>query len=277
MAEGLGHCEQSADIAERAGGWGLRRPPGDCPARIPANQISVYHALIRPAQIRASSENRLGFTDDSTDRSANERDRQGGGLDAEVHQATEDRVALASDVHPTVQPLRRSPAPETLRLYAGDWAAFVACCRLAGAVPLPAVPATVADYLTTLGERLSAGALARRAAAIAAQHRSYGLISPASDPAVTTLLRQARRTATRRRAPPPAAARLIRVATACPGDLAGMRDRTLLLLPAACPGDLAGMRDRNSAAAAGRRLPRRPRRHARSDSAVAAGRRRSRP
>jgi hypothetical protein len=83
------------------------------------------------------------------------------------------------------------------------------------AAPLPAAPATVADYLATLNERLSAGALARRAAA---------LTSPASDPAVTTLLRQARRNATRRRTPPLAAARLIRMATACPGDLAGLRD-----------------------------------------------------
>ncbi len=154
-------------------------------------------------------------------------------MDAEAHQATADRAAYGSDVQPAAPPLRRSPAPETLRLYAGDWAAFIAWCRLAGAVPLPAVPATVADYLTTLGGRLSAGALARRAAAIAAQHRQHGFASPASDPAVTTLLRQARRNATRRRAPPPAAARLVRMATACPGDLAGLRDRALLLLAAA--------------------------------------------
>ena len=46
---------------------------------------------------------------------------------------------------------------------------------------------------------------ARCAAAIAAQRRQHGLASPASDPSVTTLLRQARRTATRRRALPPAA------------------------------------------------------------------------
>jgi hypothetical protein len=154
-------------------------------------------------------------------------------MDAEAHRATADRAAFATDVQPPASPPRRSPAPETQRLYAGDWAAFVAWCRLAGAAPLPAAPATVATYLVSLGERLSAGALARRTAAIAAQHRSQGLASPASDPAVTTLLRQARRTATRRRAPPPAAARLIRMATACPGDLAGLRDRALLLLAVA--------------------------------------------
>jgi hypothetical protein len=147
-------------------------------------------------------------------------------MDAEAQRATADRVATPAAVP-------RSPAPETLRLYARDWAAFVSWCRLAGAAPLPAVPATVAAYLATLGERLSAGALARRAAAIAARHREHGLASPASDPAVTTLLRHARRIATRRRPLPPTATRLIRMATACPGDLAGLRDRALLLLAAA--------------------------------------------
>ena len=93
-------------------------------------------------------------------------------------------------------------------------------CRLAGVAPLPAAPATVATYLSRLGERLSAGALSRRAAAIAAQHRQHGLASPSSDQAVTTLLQHARRTATRRRALPPTMARLTRMATACPGDLA---------------------------------------------------------
>ena len=119
-----------------------------------------------------------------------------------------------------------------MRLYARDWAAFVAWCDLAGAAPLPASPATVAAYLASVGEQLSAGALARRAAAIAAQHRQHGLASPASDPSVTTLLRHGRRTATRRRALRPLAAHLTRMATACPGDLAGLRDRALLLLAA---------------------------------------------
>jgi len=155
-------------------------------------------------------------------------------MDADAHQATVDRADVADvDVPPAAPRPLRSPAPETLRLYASDWAAFVTWCRLAGAVPLPAAPATVATYLATLGERLSAGALARRAAAIAAQHRQYGLASPASDPAATTLPRHARRIATRRRAPSPTVARLTRMATTCPGDLAGLRDRALLLLAAA--------------------------------------------
>jgi site-specific recombinase XerC len=44
------------------------------------------------------------------------------------------------------------------------------------------------------------------------------------------VLRGARRTATPRRPKPKTAATLVRMAARCPGDLAGMRDRALLLL-----------------------------------------------
>ena len=53
-----------------------------------------------------------------------------------------------------------------------------------------------------------------------------------ADPAVRAVLRGARRTATPRRPKPKAAATLIRMAIRCPGDLAGLRDRALLLLAA---------------------------------------------
>jgi site-specific recombinase XerD len=154
-------------------------------------------------------------------------------MDVELRQEAADDAGLVGDVPSTVPSPRPAPATETVRLYASDWAAFVAWCNLAGTAPLPASPATVAAYLASVGEQLSAGALARRAASIAAQHRQHGLASPASDPSVTTLLRQARCAATRRRALPPAAAHLTRMARACPGDLAGLRDRALLLLAAA--------------------------------------------
>jgi hypothetical protein len=153
-------------------------------------------------------------------------------MDVAPHQTT--AVLEASDGEiACVVPPRSPPAPETTRLYASDWAAFVTWCRLAGTAPLPASPATVASYLATLADRLSAGTLARRAAAIAAQHRQHGQASPASDPSVTALLRHVRRIATRRRSQPPAMAQLTRMATACPADLAGLRDRALLLLTAA--------------------------------------------
>ena len=53
---------------------------------------------------------------------------------------------------------------------------------------------------------------------------------------MTTLLRQARRNARRRRTPPPVAARVVRMATACSGDFAGLRDWTPSLLSATCLG-----------------------------------------
>jgi integrase len=115
-------------------------------------------------------------------------------------------------------------------LYAGDWAAFVAWCHAAGATPLPADPATIAAYLSAAASTLGPGAMARRLAAIADRHRGHGLVARTADPAVKAILRAARRGATPRRDPPPTAALLARMAAGCPGDLAGLRDRALLLL-----------------------------------------------
>ena len=141
-------------------------------------------------------------------------------------------------------------AAETRRLYAADWAAFAAWCCAAGLAALPAVPATVAAYLGSLSATLAPGALARRTAAIADRHRRHGHPSPGTAPAVRAVLRAARRargmacsagsdapaapppTALVRRPAPPGPAQLARMAAHCPGDLAGLRDRALLLLAA---------------------------------------------
>jgi hypothetical protein len=127
---------------------------------------------------------------------------------------------------------RRAPASETLRLYKADWRAFEAWCAERDVAALPASAATVAAFLTA-GATLSAGALARRTAAIAAQHRQARFVSPTDDPGVSALLRAARHGATPRRAPPPSTSLLLRMAATCPGDRAGLRDRALLLLAAA--------------------------------------------
>ena len=100
-------------------------------------------------------------------------------------------------------------------------------CREAGATPLPADPGAIAAYLTA-SSRLGPGALARRAAAIADRHR-WLTPTPTSDPAVKAVLAAARADAAPRRAPP-SAKRLARMIAGCPGDLAGSRDRALLLL-----------------------------------------------
>ena len=148
-------------------------------------------------------------------------------------------------------PSRGWHAAETRRLYAADWAAFAAWCRERRHPALPASPATVAAYLGAMSVTLKPGALARRAAAIADRHRRHGHPSPGTDPAVRAVLRAARHARKRvceagpdapdappstppvRRRAPPGPAQLARMAARCPGDLAGLRDRALLLLTAA--------------------------------------------
>ena len=151
----------------------------------------------------------------------------------------------------SAKPIRAVPhAAETRRLYAADWGAFARWCREWRLTALPATPATVAAYLGSMALTLSHGALARRAAAIAGQHRQTGQSSPTTALDVQSVLKAARAAkrangaaaatslgvasqAPARRKPPPSSAQLTRTAACCSGDLAGLRDRALLLLAAA--------------------------------------------
>lgn len=127
---------------------------------------------------------------------------------------------------------QRPASPETLRLYALDWAAFEVWCGRQSVAPLPAAATSVAAFLTEGASTLSAGALIRRVAAIAAKHRQKGFASPTADQTVTAILRRARQAAAPRRPPRKTPAVLIRMAVRCPHDFAGTRDRALLLLAA---------------------------------------------
>ena len=109
--------------------------------------------------------------------------------------------------------------PETRRLYAAASAAFALWCRTGNQTALPADAATLAAYLQDQAARLGPGALARRLAAIADQHRRQGLQAPARDPVVRAVLREARQGSQRRHRPGPSSAQLTRMAGACPGDL----------------------------------------------------------
>jgi hypothetical protein len=141
---------------------------------------------------------------------------------------TQDRSEAAAPSEAS-KPRTWVPAAETRRLYASDWAAFAVWCRAEGRPACPAESGTVTAYLQTLVPAYSYGALARRVAAIADQHRRRGVAPPATDAALTALLRESRRSAKRRPAPPPAAT-LIQLATGCTGDRTGQRDRAILLL-----------------------------------------------
>ncbi len=128
------------------------------------------------------------------------------------------------------------PAPETLRLYRADWVRFSSWCRGRGLSALPATAATVVAHLVAAAASAGRPTLARRKAAVAAMHRAHGLPVPALDRAALAGLRAAARTspaATRHAAARHTPAQWSRLAGACPGDLAGLRDRALLLLAAA--------------------------------------------
>ena len=139
--------------------------------------------------------------------------------------------------HPPPPPARpgtvkQQLAAETLRLYAGDWQHFQAYCAERGMPALPASPELVATFLTAPGT--GRAALARRLAAIDHQHRQRGLAPPGAEPSVRAVLRKARRAAPRRiQAAAVDPAMLTRLASTCGGDLAGQRDRAVLLLLAA--------------------------------------------
>lgn len=128
-----------------------------------------------------------------------------------------------------------SPSPETRRLYRGDWARFCRWCRAQGVAALPASPQAVTAYLAEAAVETGRPALARRKAAIAAMHRAQGLAPPKLDRTALAGVRAACQAgiAPTRLGPRATPARLRALAAACPGDLAGLRDRALLLLAAA--------------------------------------------
>jgi integrase len=127
---------------------------------------------------------------------------------------------------------RDALAPETKRAYAADWQHFSEWCRGAGCAPLPAEPAAVAAYLAALAPLYGRSALARRLAAIGHAHRLANLEWSAGHPAIRSTLRGIFRTHRRRgrKAAALTSAELKRLVAACGGDLAGRRDRALLLL-----------------------------------------------
>jgi integrase len=127
---------------------------------------------------------------------------------------------------------RDALAPETKRAYAADWAHFTTWCRAAGCAPLPAEPAAVAAYLASMAPLYSRSALERRLAAIGHAHRLANLAWSAGHPAIRTTLRGIHRTHRRRsrQAAALTSVELRKLVAGCGTDLAGTRDRALLLL-----------------------------------------------
>lgn len=125
-----------------------------------------------------------------------------------------------------------APRPETLRLYTADWSDFVAWCRVNRCCALPASAEVLAGYLLAIAPALRRGSLGRRRAAIGSMHRQHGYAVPALDAGMRAALRRTTRPGIGARRAAPTASTLTRWALRCPRDLAGLRDRSLLLLAA---------------------------------------------
>lgn len=139
-------------------------------------------------------------------------------------------MALEGVGHP-----RAVQRPETVRLYAAEWIVFVAWCRAARRASLPADGETLAAYLVDVAPRVGRGTIGRKRAAIRAMHRQHGLPLPALDSRMRAAIRGAaepNRPAGPGLSEARSSARWVRLAMQCPRDLAGLRDRALLLLAA---------------------------------------------
>jgi integrase len=128
--------------------------------------------------------------------------------------------------------LRLARAKNTQRAYGSDWQHFENWCQERTVESLPALPQTVALYLTDLSATHKASTLTRRLSALSHAHRSAGFSSPTEDACVRLLMAGIRRrhgTAAIAKRPllvPDLQAML----AAVPANRLGLRDRVILLL-----------------------------------------------
>lgn len=125
-------------------------------------------------------------------------------------------------------------AHATRAAYAQAWAHFSEWCRAKGVDPdvLPLNPVLVAAYLSALAKTHGPSALRGRVAAIAYHHRRRGFLFQPAHPVLRETLGGIRRRHPRKVRPAAAlcAPEIKQLLGACPGDLAGHRDRALFLI-----------------------------------------------
>ena len=122
-------------------------------------------------------------------------------------------------------------APATLRAYSSDMKNYEAWCAKSGLTALPATPEVVGAYLAAAGEGYAMQTLRRRVAAIARASGVAGHPLDTKHPAIRETLRGIGRThgSRGRRSAALTTAEIRKLAEACSDDLAGLRDRALLL------------------------------------------------
>jgi integrase len=124
-------------------------------------------------------------------------------------------------------------APATVSAYRSDWEDFVQWCEKHSLSPLPAIPETVALYISHLVPLRKHSTLGRRVAAIAWKHKSQEIPAP-----ITPLVRSVLAGARRRNPQPPvqkaamSVPELLKVSEYLAGDptIRNVRDRAIILL-----------------------------------------------
>jgi len=123
-------------------------------------------------------------------------------------------------------------APATLRAYATDLANYRTWCERYGFDQMPATPEVAGAYLAAAGEGYALPTLRRRVAAIARACGIDGHPLDTKHPAIRETLRGITRKhgAPARRAAALTTAEVRRLSRTCGTDLAGLRDRALILV-----------------------------------------------
>ena len=121
---------------------------------------------------------------------------------------------------------------QTLRSYRSDFAIFDSWCIANNLCSLPASPSALADFIAAQAPELAANTLRRRLAGIRKVHRLFHFPNPADDEEVLIAMRRALRSKTRRPRQALGLTKELRdqLVAACGDDLAGLRDRALIMV-----------------------------------------------
>jgi site-specific recombinase XerD len=141
-------------------------------------------------------------------------------------------VVLGPDLASAIDLAQAEKAASTRKAYGTDFRLFRAWCEAKRVSALPAAAETVAAYLAAEARTAKSSTLGRRVAAIRYAHRLAALPLPTDSEGVKATMRGIRRTFgnARIRKAPAVAAKMLGMVAAGPVNLAGLRDRALLLL-----------------------------------------------
>ena len=141
-------------------------------------------------------------------------------------------AGLGPDLASAIDLAQAEKAASTRKAYGTDFRLFKTWCDARGVSSLPAAAETVAAYVAAEASRSRPSTLGRRLAAIRYAHKLAGLPLPTDAEGVKATMRGIRRTfgSARVRKAPAVAARMLGMVATAPVNLAGLRDRALLLL-----------------------------------------------